>query len=92
MDERVIGEAKRASGQAVRVTESEFKGKTYLGIRLWDSVNGEYRPTSKGLSVESGNAQDEDALVTACRALIAHVEAKRTPAIVAGPPKRRKAR
>lgn len=50
----IIRDIDRGNGEIVRVELSEFKGKSYLNLRIWytDKESGEYKPTQKGISVK----------------------------------------
>ncbi len=43
----------KSSTEQVQVDIREYKGKKYLDIRLWfnSSIDPEYRPTKKGISL-----------------------------------------
>ena len=49
----VIRDIDKGAGEIIRVEISEFKGKSYLNIRIWytDRDSGEYKPTQKGISI-----------------------------------------
>lgn len=53
-----------------RVTRSSFKGIERVDIRLYADVNGERRPTRKGVSIPIERVPD---LITALQALSARV-------------------
>lgn len=50
----IIRDIDRGNGEIIRVELSEFKGKTYLNLRIWytDKESGEYKPTQKGISLK----------------------------------------
>lgn len=69
-----------AKGEQMRVGVNEFKGKNYLGIRLYfdASGQGDWAPSKQGVSLPSG--QDWNLLADACRHLLLLVESQQTPA------------
>ncbi|WCL49562.1 transcriptional coactivator p15/PC4 family protein [Leptospira sp. GIMC2001] len=43
---------KGARGEVIRVEVSEFKGSTYLNLRVWyTDKDGELKPTQKGIAI-----------------------------------------
>ena len=42
------------------INDSEFKGKTYIDIRVWylEESSGEYKPTKKGISIDKDSWND----------------------------------
>lgn len=51
-DRKVLHEFKRNAEDTLRVSLSNFRGKTYVDIRLFfEDPNGELQPTKKGVTV-----------------------------------------
>jgi len=51
-DRKVIHEFKRNAEETLRISLSNFKGRTYVDIRLfYEDANGELAPTKKGVTV-----------------------------------------
>jgi len=50
----IIKDIDKGGGEIIRVEISEFKGQTYLNLRVWytDKETGEYKPTQKGIAVK----------------------------------------
>jgi hypothetical protein len=47
----VVFEFERGYDSVIRASVSTYRGKEYLDLRLWVTIDGELRPTKKGLSV-----------------------------------------
>lgn len=51
-DRKVLHEFKRNNDETLRVSLSNFKGKTYVDVRLfYTDANDELQPTKKGITV-----------------------------------------
>jgi hypothetical protein len=51
-DRKVLHEFKRNADDTLRISLSNFKGRTYVDIRLfYQDANGELAPTKKGVTV-----------------------------------------
>ncbi len=51
-DRKVLHEFKRNAEDTLRVSLSNFRGKTYVDIRLFfEDSNGELQPTKKGVTI-----------------------------------------
>ena len=64
----VIRDIDKGGGEVIRVELSEFKGKTYLNIRIWymDKNTNELRPSQKGVTIKPElYSQLKDALLSA---------------------------
>ena len=50
----IIKDIDKGGGEIIRIEISEFKGVTYLNLRVWytDKETGEYKPTQKGIAVK----------------------------------------
>ena len=71
-DRKVLHEFKRNAEETLRVSLSNFKGRTYVDFRLfYEDANGELAPTKKGVTItpelwdefRAGVAKAEEALV-----------------------------
>lgn len=52
METGIIRDIDKGKGEIFRVEISEFKGKSFLNIRVWyTDANGEYKPTQKGIAI-----------------------------------------
>lgn len=53
-DMQIIKDIDKGGGEIIRVEISEFKGVTYLNLRVWytDKESGEYKPTQKGIAIK----------------------------------------
>jgi hypothetical protein len=52
MSERVFATIPKGRGEEVRVAFSEFKGRTFVAIRIWYAAeSGEMKPSSKGINL-----------------------------------------
>lgn len=47
----ILGTFKRGEGEEVRVSIGEYKDKKYLDIRYYFEMNGEMKPTKKGITI-----------------------------------------
>jgi hypothetical protein len=49
----IIQDIDKGAGEIIRVEISEYKGQSYLNIRIWytDKNSGEYKPTQKGVTI-----------------------------------------
>jgi hypothetical protein len=49
----VVGDFDKSQGEVVRVSLTEFKGRNYVGVRVWytDSED-ELKPSKKGINLE----------------------------------------
>jgi len=49
-----IQDIDKGAGEIIRIEISEFKGQSYLNLRVWytDKNSGEYKPTQKGITVK----------------------------------------
>ena len=51
-DRKVLHEFKRNAEETLRVSLSNFKGRTYVDIRtFYEDANGELAPTKKGVTI-----------------------------------------
>jgi len=51
-DRKVIHEFKRNAEETLRISLSNFKGRTYVDVRLfYEDANGELAPTKKGVTI-----------------------------------------
>lgn len=49
---KVLDKFAKSETEEVRISESNFKGKTYIDMRLFIQIeNGDFIPTKKGLSL-----------------------------------------
>jgi len=50
----IIQDIDKGGGEIIRVELSEYRGQTYLNLRIWytDKNSGEYKPTQKGITVK----------------------------------------
>lgn len=57
-DERgtIIGMAARGPREELRATMAEYNGRPYIDLRVWSFDNGKWRPTTRGVSVRSSEA------------------------------------
>jgi len=53
---QVISQTPNGIGREIRVAISEFKGRLLLDIRKWLEIDGKWKATQKGLSVQTVNA------------------------------------
>ena len=52
MTERIFATIPKGRGEEVRVAFSEFKGRTFVAIRIWYATeSGEMKPSSKGVNL-----------------------------------------
>ncbi|MDH4262904.1 MAG: transcriptional coactivator p15/PC4 family protein [Spirochaetia bacterium] len=51
---KIIKDIDKGNGEIIRVEISEFKGISYLNLRVWftDKESGEYKPTQKGIAIK----------------------------------------
>jgi hypothetical protein len=70
-DRKVLHEFKRNQEETLRISLSNFKGRTYIDIRMfYEDANGELAPTKKGVTItpelwdefRTGVANAEEAL------------------------------
>jgi hypothetical protein len=55
----VIRDIEKGRGEIIRIELSEYKGNTYLNLRVWyTDKDGEYKPTQKGVSFTTEQYQD----------------------------------
>jgi hypothetical protein len=47
----IVYEFERGYDSVIRASVSTYCGKEYLDLRLWMTIDGELRPTRKGISV-----------------------------------------
>lgn len=51
-DRTILHEFKRNAEETLRISLSNFKGRTYVDIRLfYEDTNGELAPTKKGVTI-----------------------------------------
>jgi len=57
MSNKFIGEIEKNSKEKIIASISEFKGNTFLDLRVHfeDEKSGEYKPTKKGIAVSAKN-------------------------------------
>ena len=50
----IIKDIDKGAGEIIRIELSEFKGNTYLNLRVWytDKATGEFKPTQKGITIK----------------------------------------
>lgn len=54
----LIGEIHKNSTEKIRVTLSEYKGYTFLDVRVYyEDDSGEWRPTKKGIAISKDNLE-----------------------------------
>ncbi len=53
MEDQIVSSFKKSETEEVRLTQREYKGKSYLDLRLFFRAEGmeEFRPTRKGLTL-----------------------------------------
>lgn len=52
----LIGEINKNSTEKIRVTLSEYKGYTFLDVRVYyEDDSGEWHPTKKGIAISKDN-------------------------------------
>lgn len=50
--ERIFATIEKGRGEEVRVALSQFKGRTFLAVRIWYTDNsGEKKPSAKGVNI-----------------------------------------
>lgn len=55
----IIKDIDKGRGEIIRVELSEYKGSTFLNIRVWyTDKEGEYKPTQKGVSFTLDQFED----------------------------------
>ena len=48
----IIRDVDKGKGEIIRVEISEYKGKSYLNLRVWyTDKEGEFKPTQKGIAI-----------------------------------------
>jgi hypothetical protein len=48
----VIGQVERSQTEVIRVSTEEFKGRSYVDVRIYFEDNeGEWKPTKKGVTI-----------------------------------------
>ncbi len=53
-----IGEISKNSTEKIRVTVSEYKGYTFLDVRVYyEDDQGEWKPTKKGITISKDNLE-----------------------------------
>jgi hypothetical protein len=61
----MIGEISKNSTEKIRVTISEYKGYTFLDVRVYyEDDQGEWKPTKKGITVSNENVEPLIKLLT----------------------------
>jgi hypothetical protein len=50
-DNTIVYEFERGYDSVIRASVSTYRGKEYLDLRLWVTIDGEFKPTKKGISV-----------------------------------------
>lgn len=54
----LIGEIPKNTTEKLKVTISEYKGYTFLDIRVYyEDGQGEYKPTKKGITLKKGDIE-----------------------------------
>jgi hypothetical protein len=54
----LIGEISKNSTERIRVSISEYRGYTFLDVRVYyEDDSGEWRPTKKGITVSKDNIE-----------------------------------
>jgi len=51
MSDRVFAAIPTRRGEELRIAFSQFKGRTFLAIRIWYDDNGEMKPSNKGVNI-----------------------------------------
>ena len=61
----IIGEIERGETEVLRVSMEEYKGRKYLDIRIYfENDAGEWKPTKKGVTVQTDRIDDFIELIT----------------------------
>lgn len=48
----VIGQVERSQTEVIRISTEEFKGRSYVDVRVYFEDNeGEWKPTKKGVTI-----------------------------------------
>ena len=54
----MIGEIQKNATERIRVSVSEYKGYTYLDLRIFfENDSGEWMPTKKGVTISKDNIE-----------------------------------
>jgi hypothetical protein len=54
----LIGEIQKNTTERIRVSVSEYRGYTFLDVRVYyEDDNGEWKPTKKGITVSKDNIE-----------------------------------
>lgn len=52
MPDRIFATVPTRRGEELRIAFSQFKGRTFLAIRIWYDDNGEMKPSNKGVNIK----------------------------------------
>jgi len=60
MTNKLMGAIRKGEDSEVRVTQSEYKGRSVVDIRVWykPTKNSDYVPSRKGITVDSTKIHD----------------------------------
>lgn len=48
----VIGQVERNQTEVIRISTEEFKGRSYVDVRIYfEGTEGEWKPTKKGVTI-----------------------------------------
>ena len=54
-----IGEIERGETEVLRVSTEEYKGRKYVDVRIYfESDEGEWKPTKKGVTIQPDRVDD----------------------------------
>lgn len=53
---RYIAQIPAGRGREIRVAVTHYKGRDLLDVRQWVEIDGEWKATQKGVSVQAANA------------------------------------
>lgn len=58
--DKLLATLKWSDTEELRVGLSEYRGKTYFGVRIWYSADGEMRPGKQGINIPVERIADFD--------------------------------
>jgi len=83
-DSTVVYEFDRGMDRVIRASVSTYRGREYLDLRTWMVIDGELRPTKKGVSVPTDFLPELEQAVAALRASVDPDGIHAPPRTVAG--------
>jgi len=55
----IIGEIARNETEVLRISTAEYKGRTYVDVRIYfEGDDGEWKPTKKGITIQPDKVEE----------------------------------